>query len=264
MNAFKLHISVVGRRVGIALTALLMLPLISATAAEQRFDVLQIGTRTYQNVTVTTKAKDYIFILHSEGMTNVKVAELPGELKEQLGYDEKQKPVPVGGSAAAWATQKLNKLDLPLVHQLQQKLGNKALPRLHFAGAISPRVLFTVLGAAVLLYLFFSYCCKLICQKAGSEPSGLIWLPALQLLPLLRAAQMSRWWFLAWHVPGLNFVPQILWSVKIVQARAMSGWVTLFLLLPVTTLFAFLYLAFQEAAPEREAPVVEIMTLDTA
>ena len=31
-------------------------------AAEEKFEVLQIGTQTYSNVTVTTKAKSYIFL----------------------------------------------------------------------------------------------------------------------------------------------------------------------------------------------------------
>ena len=47
--------------------ALLIVPFGAIGAIEQTFDMLQIGTRTYKNVTVTTKAKDYIFILHSAG-----------------------------------------------------------------------------------------------------------------------------------------------------------------------------------------------------
>ena len=74
-----------------ALAVLLMQPAESAAAVEETFDVLQIGTKTYKNVTVTTKAKNYIFILHSAGMTNIKIAELPPDLREKLGYVEKAK-----------------------------------------------------------------------------------------------------------------------------------------------------------------------------
>ncbi len=60
-------------------------------AADQTFDVLQIGTRTYTNVTVTTKAKTYVFLLHSSGMANIKVAELPPDVREKLGYVDAEK-----------------------------------------------------------------------------------------------------------------------------------------------------------------------------
>jgi len=48
---------------------------------------------------------------------------------------------------------------------------------------------------------------------------ALIWVPLLQLFPLLRAAGMSRVWFVAFLVPLVNVVAQIVWYVKIVEAR---------------------------------------------
>ena len=59
-------------------------------------------------------------------------------------------------------------------------------------------------------------------------------------------------------------VAQIVWSLNIVKARGKSGWVALFLVLPVTAIFAYVYLAFSDGAPKKEGPVVEIMTLETA
>jgi hypothetical protein len=88
----------------------------------------------------------------------------------------------------------------------------------------------------------------LICQKVGHPPGILVWLPLVQLLPLLRAAGMSGWWFLAYLVPGLNIVAQIIWSLKIAKARGKSVWVGVLLLLPVANLFSFLYLAFSNGA----------------
>ena len=88
----------------------------------------------------------------------------------------------------------------------------------------------------------------LICRKTGNPPGVLVWVPVLQLFPMLRAAGMSGWWFLAYFVPLLNLVPPILWSLKIAKARGKSVWVGVLLLLPVTNLFAFLYLAFSDGA----------------
>ena len=49
---------------------------------EEKFKVLQTRTRSYTNVTVTTRADSYIFILHSGGMENVQLSELPPEVRK--------------------------------------------------------------------------------------------------------------------------------------------------------------------------------------
>src|SRR5262252_7260017 len=53
---------------------------------EETFPVLRTKTATYTNVTVTTKDKSYIFILHSGGMGSIKIVDLPNDVQEQLGY----------------------------------------------------------------------------------------------------------------------------------------------------------------------------------
>jgi apolipoprotein N-acyltransferase len=106
----------------------------------------------------------------------------------------------------------------------------------------------------------------LICRKAGHPPGALIWVPVLQLFPLLRAAGMSGWWFLAFCVPLLNIVAQVLWCLNIAKARGKSVWVGVLLCLPITYLFAFLYLAFSNGGPAEEEDEREprIMTLEAA
>jgi uncharacterized membrane protein YhaH (DUF805 family) len=93
----------------------------------------------------------------------------------------------------------------------------------------------------------------LICKKIGQEPGVLVWIPILQVFPMLRAAGMSAWWFVALLLPVLSFVATILWCVKICRARGKSSWLGLLLLLPVTNLFTFLYLAFADGSDENEA-----------
>jgi hypothetical protein len=77
---------------------------------------------------------------------------------------------------------------------------------------------------------------------------------------------MPSGWFFAFLIPVLNIVALITWSINISQARGKSGWVALFLLLPLTNLLAFLYLAFSGTPRKvkRAVPRVEIMTLETA
>jgi len=248
----------------------LMRPLGVLGAAEEKFEVLKIGTQTYTNVTVTTKAKNYIFILHASGMTNLKIAELPLDLQQKLGYAAVPAANGPTNATVAWARKGIARMDAPqlkkLRKQVEQKWREPAAAKLSAMGLAGPKLIFGLLGLVLLLYLFHCYCCMLICQKAGHPPGILVWLPVAQLFPLLRAAGMSGWWFLAYCVPGLNIVAQVLWSLKIAKARGKNVWIGVLLLLPVFNLFAFLYLAFSDGAPatDDEDAEPEAMSLQTA
>jgi hypothetical protein len=245
---------------------LLFPPRACTAESEMTFDVLEVGTRTYTNVTVTTRSKDYVFLVHKDGMVSIKKSELSQEALEKLGYIPKPRTNTV---TAALAKATLEKIDNPQVQQLQQKLAINPATGLPKLPPINPWMVGAVLGGVFLVYLFFCYCAMLICQKAGHPPGALVWIPILQLIPLYRAAGMSAAWVLACLVPVLNIVAQVLWCVKIVKARGKSVWVTILLILPMTNLFAFLYLAFSSAAAAgKEKEKVErrpqLMTLEAA
>jgi len=235
----------------------------SAIAMEETFEQLQIGAQTYKNVTVTTKSKDYIFIVYSGGMTSLRVTELPEEVREKLGYVDTT-PKPRTNSPAVWARQTLSKLQTDQVKGVEEKVATvwqeKVASNVSQLPPLTTKLIAIVTAGLLLVYFFFCYCCMLICQKAGTNPSFLIFVPLLQVFPLLSAAQMSRWWFL---VPGVN---SIVWSIKIVQARRKSGWLAFWLLFPVTSFLAFLYLAFSNGVvePKKTVRPVQIMTLETA
>jgi hypothetical protein len=102
--------------------------------------------------------------------------------------------------------------------------------------------LLVVFGVFLAMWLFYCYCLMLICRKTGNDPGFLIWLPLLQLFPMFRAASMSYWWFLVYLL--IAPVAYIVWCFKIAEARGKSALVAILLILPITNLFAFLYLAF--------------------
>jgi len=247
--------------------ALLMPGVVRATL-EQSFDVLQIGTTTYRNVTITTKNRNYIFLVHSAGMASIKVSDLSSEVLEKLGLQDPKAPVVKTNTPAVWAKQTLAKLDTPDVKQVRAQLegifGAKILSRFQ-APTFSRNELILAGAALFTLYLFHCYCCLLICRKAAGEPGALIWVPLLQLFPLLKAASMSRWWFVVFLIPGLNLIAQIFWFIKIAQARGKTFWVALFLIFPLTSPLAALYLAFSGGRrAEKPNRRVELMTLEAA
>jgi hypothetical protein len=223
-------------------------------------------------VTVTTKAKNYIFILHAGGMTSIKTAELPPDLQQKLGYAAAPASKALTNTAAAWTKKELAKIGAPQIRDLRKQLQQwRAHPPARLSAMVgigskpNYRVLGIVLLLGLLLYLFYCYCCMLICRKTGHPPGILVWLPVLQLIPLLRAAGMSPWWVLGCFVPVLNLVPLILWPLKIAKARGKSVWIGVLLLLPVTAPSAFLYLAFSNGASEAddEGPEPRVMSLQT-
>jgi hypothetical protein len=226
---------------------------VTTLRAEQTFDELQIGTNTYRNVTVSSKSETYAFIIHSEGMTSVKVADMPADIREKLGYAAAPSPVanklklPV--HAKELKAKPSPEVEAPTLEQAKTQLESQ-LPFPH--PAISMGLLSGVIALVILLYVFQCYCCRLICLKAGEEPGLLIWFPLLQMIPLLRAAGMSTWWILAYFVPGLNLVGVIIWCFKIVEARNKTFWVAILLLVPFTSLFAFLYLAFSDSLSDSD------------
>src|SRR3954468_16485951 len=55
---------------------------------EQTFPVLETKTGAYTNVTVTKKTKDWVFILHSQGVCNIKATDLSTDARIALGYEE--------------------------------------------------------------------------------------------------------------------------------------------------------------------------------
>jgi len=223
----------------------------SAIAKEETFDVLQIGTHTYTNVTVTTKAKTYVFIMHSTGMANLKLSEIPPEVLQQLGYGAAaEKPKSKTEVASQWAKDKLGSANIDKVNAAELKAREAWIQRsgdvARAVVALDRKLCGAIVAVLILFYVFCCRCCAEICKKAGKPAGVLAWLPGFQLIPLLKAAGMSPWWFLGYLVPPVAFVLHIVWSFKIAKARGKTGVTGFFLMLPLTSLFAFIYLAFSD------------------
>jgi hypothetical protein len=269
MNIVRLYRGAVGTLL-LIFAAALTPSAFGARLVEDTFEVLQTRTGSYTNVTVTTKAKDYIFILHASGMTSLKVGDLPAEIRQQLGY---VMATAQNGSktnrAAAVAAREINQ-----VNQNLKPLEDAWMQRVQWRGTpirIGSEVLLTLLVILVLCYLFFCYCCHLICLKTNNPGGFLVWVPGFQMIPLLRAAEMSPrwflvcllpglipvlhaagvwgWWIVAFCAPVLSILMQVVWSLNIVKARGKGMVWAILLILPFTSLIAFLYLAFSSSSP---------------
>jgi hypothetical protein len=233
---------------------------------EHRFQLLEIGEDSFTNASVSIVSSNSISIRHAGGVANLKVAVLPPNLRLKLGF--KPEPIKVTNapaSPAARLTQELARIQTPpAVKQLEKVCDLQARAGWRRVASLSRGVVGAGCAVLLLLYVIFCRCCVLICRHAHVPASPLVYFPILQLFPLLRAADMSYGWFLAWFVPGLNLAALILWSIKISRACGRSGWVALFLALPGTNVFAFLFLAFSGNRPVEKQPASQIMRLGVA
>lgn len=219
---------------------------------EMRFAVLQTKTAAYTNVTVTQVTKKWIFILHENGVCNIKPEDLTPQLRTALGYDKIAATEDEKGSARAVRSPFANlkfgavgKIAADWSRNGPQKL-KATFDQMAATNRMALYLMFAILGVT---HIFVSMLFWMICRKTHNSPGPLVWVPVLQLIPLLRAANMSRVWFFAYFIPVINIIAQIVWSVKICKTRGKSPFVAFLLILPVTSLFAFLYLAFSRSAP---------------
>ena len=259
------------------LLAVLILTTFGATAGqmttgsggEQTFPLLQTKTGTYTNVTVTKKTKDWIFILHSQGVCNIKATDLSTDTRITLGYETASTPGVV-------EAKELKPTHPPIAEMAKNGFaqvkafasGWRTNSREKVAEAKSflasnPLAIFIVLSILAVVHIFTSVCFWSICRKTHSAPGPLVWVPILQLIPMLRAANMPRVWFFAYFIPVLNIVALIIFSINIVKTRGKNPWVAFLLILPPTSIFAFLYLALSRSAPV-EMATSELLSLEVA
>ena len=103
-----------------------------------------------------------------------------------------------------------------------------------------------VLLIGLVVYVFFCFCYKRICEKCGVNPGVLIWIPIVQLIPQLQAAKMPVWMILLFLIPLVNIVVFLMMWVKICQALGKTGWLVIMLFIPIVNLIFVPYLAFSE------------------
>jgi hypothetical protein len=266
VNLFGLCSERIGtRRIRIAAAILLAwMAALPVIAADETFSTLTVGAETFTNVTVLTKTRNDVFISHGRGMASLKVKQLDTLTQIKLGY-LMEPPKPTKSESIKSTVANISRIEAdPRVQAAEAEIMAR------FAQAVEqfdPRIFYGLIAAIILSYLSFSSLCRSICLKVAGPPKELIpliWLPFLKQIPLLKAAGMSPAWMLTNLVPGLFLVTYIVWSFKITKARGKNVAVAVFLLLPVTNLFAFLYLAMSGDTTDEEPKKRNVISLPSS
>jgi Family of unknown function (DUF5684) len=231
---------------GLLLTVLAWFTVTCLPAADVEIPLLKSGTDVFTNVTVYQRSETDIFIRHSRGFGNIKINKLDDETLILLGYKTAAAAEQVTSGNVGINSAAVQKVRDSLAAVNVKLPSESAMLDLMSRYRPTPDQLMIAAAVAAIAYLLCCFCLKQICLKAGSKPGLLIWLPILQIIPLLRAAQMPVWWFVVFLIPGLNVLAQILWCFRIVKACGKGNLVAVFLILPVTNVLAFLYLAFSK------------------
>ena len=225
----------------------------SLAVGEVLIPLLKTANGDFKSVKIFSRTQTHLSFSHESGTAVIKVADL--ERESLAALDRSRAGSPEAGNQVMGAMVIVNAQPKPepdsaWLAQTKQVLGkiqSESVPV-----ELTRRQAWTALGVLVFLWWSYSLCVSLICKKAGRPGGSLAWLPGLQLIPLFRAARMSGWWFLAMFIPVLNLIGQVLWCVKITQARGKGFLTAVMLILPGTNLLAFLYLAFSNGHAQEE------------
>lgn len=105
-------------------------------------------------------------------------------------------------------------------------------------------ILLVGLCVGLAVYVFFCFCGKKICEKCGVTPGVLIWIPIVQLIPLLQVAKMPVWMIILFFIPIVGFIVGIIMWAKICAARGKNQLLVIgVILLPIVFIP---YLAFAD------------------
>jgi hypothetical protein len=228
-----------------SLSALTLALCVSAADSDVKFDTITADGETYSNAVVFSKSATHVSVSHSRGMANIKASSLDTATQRRLGFLAAEEP------AAVTKLPGLGGLADPRVRELQERYQKNVE---EFVAQLDPAMAYKILALLGILYLFLCYCCWQICRKTSNRAGLLVWLPGFQMIPLLRAAGMSPWLFLALFLPVVNLIIWIVWCFRICRVRQKSPLLGIMMLLPVTNVMAFVYLALSGYGPEAENP----------
>ena len=239
----------------------------SALAAEETFETLTVGRQSYTKVRVLNKTRTDVFISHSKGMSSLKVKDLDVATQLKLGYQvEQPKPSNIEKMGEALKAPDLDNLESD-PRMKEAGVDKETAARIsQFIKQLDPTAIYGSLAGFVVFYLVFCFLGRLICLKTAAPPTALVplmWFPIVKQIPLLKAAGMSPWWMLTSFVPPLFVVTYIIWSFKIVQARGKHVMFAIMLLLPVTNILSFLFLALSRGCGDDEPSNPNVITLQS-
>lgn len=109
-------------------------------------------------------------------------------------------------------------------------------------------LIFLALYLVVMLafYIFFCFCAKKVCEKCGKDPGILIWIPIVQLIPLMEIAGMQTWMIILAFIPIASIIFSVMLLLGLAKARNKNPVLLFAMAILCLGLPVMPYLAFSE------------------
>ncbi len=128
------------------------------------------------------------------------------------------------------------------------------------------------IGIPVVLHLYYALCLYLFSRKLGVSSAWLAWVPALNVFPLVSAAEKPWWWGMLFLLPLSGLIPMLYFNIYMVAALfvviivdfvlcsivwmricanlRINRWLGLLIFVPLAQLVLIGYLAFKREPQE--------------
>lgn len=107
-------------------------------------------------------------------------------------------------------------------------------------------IVFVVLGAVALLYIYPAICIQRIAVKSSTEPSWLAWVPLASLYLICKLARTSGWWVLLCCIPYVGFIFALILLSRVPKCLGVTDGSRYLMIVPVVNFFYLGYLAFRQ------------------
>ncbi len=120
-------------------------------------------------------------------------------------------------------------------------------------GEVLAPLYYLMLGAGLIVYIYFAITLQAIARKTGTENGWWAWIPILQIMLSLKVARKPIWWLILFLVPFLNWVMLVLVWMEIAKVRNRPSWWGVLVLVPLVN---FVILGILAWSGESAIPVV--------
>jgi len=98
----------------------------------------------------------------------------------------------------------------------------------------------------VALYIFFGFCLFKLGQRLGDKLAWWAWVPLLQVLLMIRLAELRYWWFILLLIPFVNIAAGIYIWIRIAARRSKPWWMGALMVVPGVDLFVLAHLSLSK------------------
>ena len=136
----------------------------------------------------------------------------------------------------------------PNMMQIDPQMADMAAANSETIAAVILGMMGFFLIFVLISYVFSAIIIMKIAKKLGVGDLWMAWIPILQVVPLLKAADKELWWIILLFIPGVNIVISVLLFMEISKRLGKPDWWGILTIVPFVNLVILAILAFSSSA----------------